>query len=181
MKLLKEELHSVIILLLVKYYQLYEIKEDIMRKKCRTNGKTQTHKMLVGTAGGGRALWVHRRRWEDNIKVFSREIKIKFWSGFVWLSIKPVGELGNSWGSEKLLTTQQGLCSMELVIIRMNSTQLALQDRVYRRPLLNTGMCFSFHGLGGGGDEQIDLAVTLYTYVSHVLGYVFNRYTGYSE
>jgi hypothetical protein len=49
--------------------------------------------VLVEKAEGKRPLGRPRRRWEDGIKIYLREIGWGVWSGFTWLRIGIVGGL----------------------------------------------------------------------------------------
>ena len=41
--------------------------------------------VLVGKPQGKRPLGRHRRRWEDNIKIYLREVGGGAWTGLIWL------------------------------------------------------------------------------------------------
>jgi hypothetical protein len=45
------------------------------------------YKILVGKPEGKRPLGKSRRRWEDNIKMYLREIGLGVWIGLIWLGI----------------------------------------------------------------------------------------------
>jgi hypothetical protein len=77
-------------------------------------------------------LGTPRRRWEDNIKMHLRKVWWGgAWTGSIWLRIGTGGGLlwiqwwtfglhkmrGISWVAEGVLASQEGLCSMEWVII----------------------------------------------------------------
>jgi hypothetical protein len=51
------------------------------------------YRALVGKPEGKRGLERPRRRWEDGIKIYLREIGWGVWSGFSWLRIGTVGGL----------------------------------------------------------------------------------------
>jgi hypothetical protein len=51
------------------------------------------YRVLVGKPEGKRPLGRPRRRWEDEIKMYLREIGWGVWSGFIWLRIGIVGGL----------------------------------------------------------------------------------------
>jgi hypothetical protein len=42
----------------------------------------------VGNSEGKRALFKHRRRWEDNIKMDLQEVGCVAWTGLIWLRKK---------------------------------------------------------------------------------------------
>jgi hypothetical protein len=50
-----------------------------------------THKTLVRKPEGEKPLGRSRHRWEDNIKVSRKYVKM--WTGFVWLRIGFIGRL----------------------------------------------------------------------------------------
>jgi hypothetical protein len=87
-----------------------------------------TYRILVGRPGGRRPLGRPRRRWEDNIKIDLQEVG---W-GMDWIELAQDRDrwralvnavmnlrvhkmLGISRLAEKLLASQEGLCSLELV------------------------------------------------------------------
>jgi len=43
--------------------------------------------VLVGKPEGKRSLGIHRRRWEDNIKMYLQELGYGTWTGLIWLRI----------------------------------------------------------------------------------------------
>jgi hypothetical protein len=45
------------------------------------------YSILVGKSEGKRLFRRPRRRWEDNIGTYLREIVWGLWTGFIWLSI----------------------------------------------------------------------------------------------
>jgi hypothetical protein len=51
------------------------------------------YKDLVGTPEGNRPLGRPRRRWEDKIRMYLREIGLGLWIGFDWLRIGTGGGL----------------------------------------------------------------------------------------
>jgi hypothetical protein len=51
------------------------------------------YRVLVGRPKGKRPLVKPRHRWEDNIKMYLREIRINGQTGFCWLRIESSGEL----------------------------------------------------------------------------------------
>jgi hypothetical protein len=51
------------------------------------------YRVLVGKPEGERTLERPRRRWEDGIKMYLREIDRGVWSGFTWLRIGTVAGL----------------------------------------------------------------------------------------
>jgi hypothetical protein len=54
----------------LKYYQVYQVKEDEMGRACSTNeGKLNAYKILVENPEGTRPLGRPRRRWVGNIKM----------------------------------------------------------------------------------------------------------------
>jgi hypothetical protein len=54
---------------------------------CRAHGEMRSaYKILVGKPEGKRPLGRSRRRWEDNIKIYLREIVFGVWFGFIWLT-----------------------------------------------------------------------------------------------
>jgi len=56
------------------------------------------YRVLVGSPEGKRPLVRPRRRWDDNIKMYLKEVRWEAWTGLIWLRI---------WkGSELLLTRQ---------------------------------------------------------------------------
>ena len=46
---------------------------------------------LVETTEGKRPLGIPRRRWEDNIKMNTQEVRCGAWTGLSWLRIRTVG------------------------------------------------------------------------------------------
>jgi hypothetical protein len=50
------------------------------------------YRALVGKPEGRRPLGRPRRRWEDNIKMYLREVGWGAWTGSVWLRIGTGGE-----------------------------------------------------------------------------------------
>jgi hypothetical protein len=59
----------------------------------RMGGGRNIYRVLVGKPEGKRPLERPRRRWEDGIKRYLREIDWGVWSGVVWLRIGTVGGL----------------------------------------------------------------------------------------
>jgi hypothetical protein len=56
-----------------------------MGSACNTNeAKRNAYRILVGKSGGKRPLGRPRRRWVDNIKIYSREIR---WVGMDWIDL----------------------------------------------------------------------------------------------
>jgi hypothetical protein len=54
---------------------LHQVKEDEDGEACSTYGeKVNAYMILVGKPEGKRPLGIHRRRWEDNIKIDLREV-----------------------------------------------------------------------------------------------------------
>jgi hypothetical protein len=51
------------------------------------------YRVLVGKPEGKKAIGRPRRRWEDGIGIYVREIDWGVWSGFMWLRIETVGGL----------------------------------------------------------------------------------------
>jgi hypothetical protein len=51
------------------------------------------YRALVWKAGGRRPLGRPRRRWEDNIKMYLREVGWGAWTGSIWLRIGTGGGL----------------------------------------------------------------------------------------
>jgi hypothetical protein len=45
----------------------------------------KVYKVLVGKPEGKRPLGRPRRRWEDEIRIYLREIGLRVWIGFGWL------------------------------------------------------------------------------------------------
>jgi hypothetical protein len=45
------------------------------------------YNILIGRPEGRRPLGRPRRRWEDNIKMYLREIRFLMWIGLIWLRI----------------------------------------------------------------------------------------------
>jgi hypothetical protein len=55
--------------------------------------RRDVYRVLVGKPEGKRPLESPRRRCEDGIKMYLREIGWGVWSGFTWLRIGTVGVL----------------------------------------------------------------------------------------
>jgi hypothetical protein len=49
--------------------------------------KRGLYRVLVGKPEGTRPLGIHRRRWEDNIKMNLNEVGCGVWTGLNWLRI----------------------------------------------------------------------------------------------
>jgi hypothetical protein len=61
---------------------------------CGTHGRgVEIRKDLGGKPEGKRPLERPRRRWEEWIRMYHREIDWGLWSGFTWLRIAIVGWL----------------------------------------------------------------------------------------
>jgi hypothetical protein len=61
------------------------MREDEMGGKCSTHGRDEKwYKILVGKPEGKRPLRIHKRRWEDNIRMDHREIR---WKGVDWMHL----------------------------------------------------------------------------------------------
>jgi hypothetical protein len=69
---------------LEKVYQNDQVKEDEMRRTCRTHREKRTaYKILVGNPQGKKPLGRPRRRWE-NIEIDLRE---EGWAGMDWIDL----------------------------------------------------------------------------------------------
>jgi hypothetical protein len=56
-----------------------------MGRACSSYGeKRNAYRILVGKPEGNRPLGMHRRRWEDNIRMNLREIG---WGGMDWIDL----------------------------------------------------------------------------------------------
>jgi hypothetical protein len=53
----------------------------------------KVYKVLVGKPEGERPLGRPRRKWEDGIRMYRREIYWGMWIGFDWLRIGTGGEM----------------------------------------------------------------------------------------
>jgi hypothetical protein len=53
---------------------------------CRRD-KKNAFKIMVGKPEGKRPLERLRSRWEDNVRMYLREMGWKVWTGFIWLRI----------------------------------------------------------------------------------------------
>ena len=98
----------------------------------RMGESRSAYRALMGKPEGRRKLKRPRRRWEDNIKMDFREFGWggEAWTGSIWLIIGTGGRLlwirgwtfgfhkirEISWIAEDVLASQEGLCSMELLI-----------------------------------------------------------------
>jgi len=51
----------------------------------RMGGKRNAYRILVLKADEKRPLWIHRRRWEDNIGMNLKIVYLRTWSRLIWL------------------------------------------------------------------------------------------------
>jgi hypothetical protein len=51
------------------------------------------YRVLVGSPEGKRPLGRTRLRWDDNMKMYLKEVRCKAWTGLIWLRIGKGGEL----------------------------------------------------------------------------------------
>jgi hypothetical protein len=91
-KLHSEELHNL--------YSSSNIFRQIKSRRMRWAGhvarmgeERKVYKVLAGKPEGKRPLERPRRRWEDWIRMYLREIGWGMWSGFIWLRIGASGGL----------------------------------------------------------------------------------------
>jgi hypothetical protein len=112
------------------------IDDDEMGRACSTNGeKRNAYRILVGKPEGKRPLGRPRRRWEDNIRMDLIQIG---WGGMDWIDVAQDRDqwralvntvmnllvtkmLGNFLVAAQLAASQEGLSSMELVILMKRS------------------------------------------------------------
>jgi hypothetical protein len=59
----------------------------------RTGEKRGAYRILVGRPEGRAPLGRHRRRWEDNIKIYLQDMGWVAWTGLSWLRIGTGGGL----------------------------------------------------------------------------------------
>jgi hypothetical protein len=78
-------------------YELYSSKNFIRvikSRRMRWSGQAVrmverrgAYRVLVGKPEGKRPLGRHRRKWEDNIKLYLRKVDWGAWTGVIWLMI----------------------------------------------------------------------------------------------
>ena len=95
------------------------------------------YRIFVGRPEGKRRCVRPRRRWEDNIKIYSQVVGWVAWTASIWLMIRTNGRLfwmrqripglhkmrRISWLPKDRLASQEGLCSIELLIINPLNTK----------------------------------------------------------
>jgi hypothetical protein len=81
-------------MLIAKYYESYQIKEDMIGRACsrRECNKKYIKKTLVRKPESKNSLGRLRRIWEHNIKTDLKESGGRVWIGFMWLSMETGGE-----------------------------------------------------------------------------------------
>ena len=60
--------------LLTQYYSGDQKEKNEMGRACSAYGERGIYRVLVGKSEGKRPLGSHRRRWEDNIKMYLQKV-----------------------------------------------------------------------------------------------------------